>query len=198
MIQKQAKEQIAVKTIYFSMLGSMLLAILKWMAGILGNSHAIIADAVESTTDVFSSGFVLFGIKYSNKPVDKNHPYGHGRAEALITFIVAGFLAVAAFIIIYQGIKGMGMPRVLPKSWTLIFLAGVIIWKEISYRLVLKKSKETNSSSLKADAWHHRSDAVTSLAAFIGISIALIFGNNFKYADNWAAIFAAGFILYYS
>jgi len=91
----------------------------------------------------------LFGIKYSNKPADKNHPYGHGRAETLITFLVAGFLAVSAFIIIYQGIKDIGMPRFLPKSWTLIFLTAVIIWKETSYRLVLKKSKETNSSSLK-------------------------------------------------
>jgi cation diffusion facilitator family transporter len=86
----------------------------------------------------------------------------------------------------------------LPKAWTLIILGGIIIWKEISFRLVMKKSKETNSSSLKADAWHHRSDAITSIAAFLGISIALVFGKGYETADDWAALFASGFILYNS
>ena len=140
----------------------------------------------------------MFGIKYSNRPPDKNHPYGHGRAEPLVTFLVVGFLITSATIIAYESIKNIGTPHALPKPWTLIILAPIIIWKEISYRLVINKSKETNSSSLKADAWHHRSDAITSIAAFVGISIALILGKGYESADDWAALFASGFILYNS
>lgn len=195
---KKERERTAVKTIYFSIAGSLALATIKWFAGIFGHSYALIADAIESTTDVFSSALVLFGIKYSNKPADKNHPYGHGRAEPLITFIVVGFLIASASIITYQSIKNIGTSHSLPESWTLLFLLLIIVWKEISYRLVLRKSKEIGSSSLKADAWHHRSDAITSVAAFIGISIALIMGPGYESADDWAALFAAGFILYNS
>lgn len=192
------KEKKAIRTIYFSIVSNTTLAIIKWIAGFFGHSYALIADAIESTTDIFSSLLVLFGIKYSNRPADKNHPYGHGRAEPLITFIVAGFLITSAAIIAYESIKNMSIPHELPRPWTLIVLGVIIIWKEMSYRLVVKKSKETNSSSLKADAWHHRSDAITSVAAFIGISIALIFGKGYEMADDWAALFAAGFILYNS
>lgn len=195
---KITNEQKAISTIYFSIAGSIGLALVKWLAGFFGNSYALIADAIESTTDVFSSCLVWFGIKYSCKPPDKNHPYGHGRAEPLITFIVVGFLITSATIIAYESIKNIQTPHELPKAWTLIFLAAIIIWKEISYRLVLKKSKETKSSSLKADAWHHRSDALTSVAAFIGISVALMGGKGYEVADDWAALFASGFILYNS
>lgn len=191
-------EETAIKATYFSIAGNTGLAIIKGTAGYFGNSYALIADAIESTADIFSSLLVLFGIKYSNRPADKNHPYGHGRAEPLITFLVVGFLITSATIIAYESIKNIGTPHTLPKPWTLIILAAIIIWKEISYRLVTRKSKETNSSSLKADAWHHRSDAITSVAAFAGISIALILGEGYESADDWAALFAAGFILYNS
>ncbi|MDO9000081.1 MAG: cation diffusion facilitator family transporter [Bacteroidota bacterium] len=190
------KAQTAIKTTYFSILGNTSLAIIKALAGYFGNSYALIADAIESTTDIFTSFLVLFGIKYSNKPADKNHPYGHGRAEPLITFLVVGFLITSATIIAYKSINNIGTKHDLPKPWTLFVLGAIIIWKEISFRLVLKKSRETNSSSLKADAWHHRSDAITSVAAFIGISIALILGDGYESADDWAALFASGFILY--
>lgn len=190
--------QKAVKTTYFSIFSNATLAMIKGVAGYFGNSYALVADAIESTTDIFASLLVLFGIKYANKPADDNHPYGHGRAEPLITFLVVGFLITSATIIAYESIKNIGTPHNLPKPWTLIILGAIIIWKEISYRLVIKKSKETNSSSLKADAWHHRSDAITSVAAFIGISVALIFGKGYESADDWAALFAAGFILYNS
>lgn len=191
-------EETAVKTTYFSIAGNTVLAILKGLSGYFGNSYALLADALESTTDIFSSLLVLFGLKYANKPADKNHPYGHGRAETLVTFIVVGFLITSATIIAYESIKNIGTPHELPKPWTLIVLGSIIIWKEISYRLVIKKSKEINSSSLKTDAWHHRSDAITSVAAFIGISIALYFGKGYETADDWAALFASGFIIYNS
>lgn len=195
---KMTNEQTAIRTTYFSIAGNIILATIKGLAGFFGNSYALIADAIESTTDIFSSFLVLLGLKYANRPPDKNHPYGHGRIEPLITFIVVGFLITSATIIAYESIQNITTPHELPKSWTLFILGAIIIWKEISFQIVLKKSIETNSSSLRADAWHHRSDAITSIAAFIGISIALIFGKGYETADDWAALFASGFILYNS
>jgi cation diffusion facilitator family transporter len=191
-------EQTAVKATYFSIASNATLAAIKGLAGFFGNSYALTADAIESTTDIFSSFLVLFGIKYSNKPADENHPYGHGRAEPLITFLVVGFLITSATIIAHESISNIGTPHELPKSWTLFVLGAIILWKEYSFRLVMKRSIESNSSSLKADAWHHRSDAITSVAAFIGISIALVLGKGYESADDWAALFAAGFIFYNS
>lgn len=191
-------EETAIRTTYFSIIGNASLAIIKGLAGFFGNSYALIADAIESTTDIFSSFLVLFGLKYANKPADKNHPYGHGRAEPLITFLVVGFLITTATLIAYESIQNIGTPHELPKTWTLYVLIPLIIWKEVSFQLVMKKAKETNSSSLKADAWHHRSDAITSVAALIGISIALYFGKGYETADDWAALFASAFILYNS
>jgi cation diffusion facilitator family transporter len=191
-------EQTALKATYFSIVGNSCLAIVKGIAGVFGNSYALIADAIESTTDIFSSFLVLFGIKYSNRPADANHPYGHGRAEPLVTFLVVGFLITSATIIAYESIINIGTPHELPKPWTLIVLGVIIFWKEFSFRLVMKRGIQTNSSSLKADAWHHRSDAITSIAAFIGISIAIILGKGYESADDWAALFASGFILYNS
>ena len=195
---KQTNKQIAVNATYFSILGNVGLALAKWVTGYFGHSYALIADAIESTSDVFSSTLVLFGLKYSSKPADKNHPYGHGRLEPLITFIVVGFLVVSAVVIAYNSIKNMMTPHELPKPYTLIVLLVIILVKEFSYRFIVKKSKQTKSLSLKADAWHHRSDAITSVAAFIGITVALIFGKGFESADDWAALFASFFILYNS
>lgn len=190
--------KIAIKATYFSIAGNTALAIVKGLAGFFGNSYALLADAIESITDVFASFLVLFGLKYANRPADKNHPYGHGRAEPLFTFLIVGFLIASALGIAYVSIKNIGTPHELPGVWTLFVLVPIIIWKEISFQLVMKKAKQTNSSSLKADAWHHRSDAITSVAALIGISIALYFGKGYETADDWAALFASGFILYNS
>jgi len=191
-------EEKAIKTTYLSIAANTGLAIVKGLAGFFGNSFALIADAIESATDIFSSFLVLFGLKYASRPADDNHPYGHGRVEPLITFMVVGFLITSALVIAYQSIKNINTPHELPKAWTLFVLGGIIIWKELSYRFVVKKSMETNSSSLRADAWHHRSDAITSIAAFIGISIAILLGEGYETADDWAALFAAVFILYNS
>ena len=191
-------EATAIRTTYFSIIGNTCIAIIKGIAGIFGNSFALFADAIESLTDIFASILVLLGLKYANRPADKNHPYGHGRAEPLITFLVVGFLVTSATIIAYESIINIGTQHELPKLWTLFVLGPLIIWKEISYRLVIKKAMETNSSSLKADAWHHRSDAITSIAAFVGISIALYFGKGYESADDWAALLAAVFIFYNS
>lgn len=189
-------EKSAIRTIYFSLIGNTLLAIIKALAGFFGNSYALIADAIESTTDIFSSLLVLFGLKYSERPADHNHPYGHGKIEPLITFIVVAFLVASAIFIAHESIENIRTPQQAPKPWTLLILSGIILWKEISFQIIIRKSRETNSSSLRADAWHHRSDAITSIMAFTGISIALVLGEGYETADDWAALFASGFILY--
>ena len=191
-------EQSAIRTIYFSIIGNTSLALIKGFAGFFGNSYALIADAIESTTDIFSSLLVFFGLKYAKRPADENHPYGHGRIETLVTFIVVTFLVTSATIIAYESIQNIQTSHKTPEPWTLVILGGIILWKEISFQIVHSKSKKTNSSSLKADAWHHRSDAITSVMAFIGISIALIFGEGYETADDWAALLASAFILYNS
>ena len=133
-------EQKAVKATYFSIVSNSSLAIIKGLAGFFGNSYALIADAIESATDILCSLLVLFGLKYASRPADKNHPYGHGRIEPLITFLVVGFLLFSAFFIAHESIKNIQTPHELPKPWTLLVLGAIILWKEISFRLVLKKS----------------------------------------------------------
>ena len=192
----QTNTEKAIQATYLSIIGNFMLAVAKGITGVFGNSYALVADAIESLTDVFSSALVLFGIKYSTRPADSNHPYGHGRAESLVTFIVVGFLLISATVIAYQSIINIQTPHEIPEKYTLIVLAVIILIKEIFYRIILKKGKETNSSSLKADAWHHRSDAITSLMAFIGISIAIYMGQGYETADDWAALIASLFIVY--
>lgn len=190
------KPNLAIRTVIFSILTNALLAAIKFLAGIFGNSYALIADGIESTVDIFSSFLVLIGLKYAERPADENHPYGHGKAEPLITFLVVAFLIISAFTIAWQAIKNIQSPHALPAFWTLYVLAGIILWKEISYQVVMSRSKKLKSSSLKAEAWHHRADAITSVAAFIGISIAIFGGEGFEVADDYAALVACGFILY--
>ena len=187
---------LAIRTVIFSMLGNAALAVIKFLAGIFGNSYALIADGIESTVDIFSSFLVLLGLRYAARPADENHPYGHGKAEPLITFAVVVFLVLSAFTIAWQSIQNIQTPHALPESWTLWVLTGIILWKEISFQVVLLRSKKLGSSSLKAEAWHHRADAITSVAASIGISIALFGGEGFEVADDYAALLAVGFILY--
>lgn len=186
----------AIGTSIFSICVNALLAVIKFVTGILGNSFALIADAIESTADVFSSFLVLVGLKYSTRPADENHPYGHGRFEVISTFAVIGFLVISATVIAYESILNIRTPHSTPETFTLYVLGGIILFKELSYRYVIRKSKETQSSSLKADAWHHRSDAITSVMAFIGISVAVLLGEGFEAADDWAALIASGIIVY--
>lgn len=192
----EARVEQALSASRFSVVSNVLLAGVKWAAGIFGNSYALIADAIESTTDIVASLLVWAGLRYAARPADANHPYGHGRLEPLITFLVVGFLIASALFIAHESIVHIRTPHAPPAPWTLVVLGLLILWKEGSYRYVLRRSRETGSSSLKADAWHHRSDAITSVAAFAGIAAALLLGPGFEEADDWAALFAAVFILY--
>jgi len=186
----------AKKTIVLSLLGNICFAILKAFVGIIGNSYALIADAIESISDVFTTIIIMLGFKYASKPADEDYPYGHGKIEPLVTFIVVLCLIGAAIFIAYESIQNIATPHPLPKVFTLYFLAVVIFVKELFYRIILKKAKETKSTSLEADAWHHRSDAISSIMAFIGISIALYLGEGYESADDYAALFASLIIVY--
>lgn len=190
------RSKTALRTSVFSIVGNILFAIIKFLAGIFGNSYALIADAIESTADVFSSVLVWAGLKYSTRPPDENHPYGHGRFETLSTFAVIGFLVVSATVIAYESIQNIKTPHEGPKVFTLYVLGGIILFKELSFQYVIRKSKQTNSSSLKADAWHHRSDAITSVMAFIGIAFAIFLGEGYEAADDVAALLASGIIIF--
>ena len=168
----------------------------KGTAGVLGNSYALIADAIESATDIVSSGIVWLGLRTAAREPDDNHPYGHGKAEPLAALLVAGALMAAAVYIAYESLVRIQTPHALPARFTLAVLAVIIILKETLYRRVLRVGTEVDSSAVKADAWHHRADAITSATAFVGISIALIGGPGYESADDWAALVACGFILY--
>jgi len=192
----QTNQKKAIETSLFSFILNILFTLVKGITGILGNSYALIADAIESLTDVFSSLLVLMGLKYASRPADENHPYGHGKAEPLITFAVVGFLVISATIIAYESIQHIITPHKNPEFFTLYVLIGVVFIKEIIFRYINKKSKETHSSSLKADAWHHRSDAVSSAVAAIGISIAIFMGKGYESADDWAALVTSCLILF--
>lgn len=185
-----------IRSTLIGIITSIFLAIIKGTAGILGNSYALVADAIESTSDVFTSIIVLAGLKIASKPRDMNHPYGHGKAEPIAGMIVASALFIAAIIIIVQSIHEIITPHHAPASFTLLVLIAVVITKELLFRFVIKVGENIESTSVKNDAWHHRSDAITSLAAFIGISIALIGGKGYEEADDYAALFASAIIIF--
>lgn len=185
-----------VRTTIIGIITSMLLAAIKAVAGILGNSYALIADAIESASDVFTSIVVLAGLRIAQLPPDQKHPYGHGKAEPFAGIVVAIALFVAAIIIISQSIHEIITPHHAPAPFTLIVLVVVVLTKEFLFRYIIKVGTEVNSIAVKNDAWHHRSDAFTSGAAFIGISIALIGGEGYEQADDFAALFASGVIIF--
>ncbi|MGA2280128.1 MAG: cation diffusion facilitator family transporter [Verrucomicrobiota bacterium] len=166
----------------------------KLAAGIVGHSHALVADAVESFADIFSSLIVWRGLVVAAVPADEDHPYGHGKAEPIASAIVAAMLLGAALWIALKAFGEIMKPHLSPSPFTLIVLLVVVAVKEGLFRFVSREGKAMDSSVIKTDAWHHRSDAITSVAAGIGISVALIGGKGFEAADDVAAIAAAGVI----
>ena len=167
------------------------LVLVKLIAGIIGHANALVADAVESSADIFSSLIVWMGLSIASRPADEDHPYGHGKAEPLAAAVVSLMLLGAAIGISIMAIREIVTPHHLPAPFTLFVAAGVIIIKEALYRRVSRVGKEVGSTAIAADAWHHRADATSSLAAFIGISIALWGGRGWEAADDWAALVAA-------
>jgi cation diffusion facilitator family transporter len=172
------------------------LALIKMTAGVLGHSYALIADAIESTADIFSSLIVWGGLRISARAPDEDYPFGYGKAESLAATIVSLMLLGAAILIAVQAAAEIHSPHQRPASFTLAVLVLVIVVKEILFRKVFTVGEEVGSTAVRADAWHHRSDAITSCAAFIGISIAVLGGPGWQDADDWAAIAAAAVIFY--
>jgi cation diffusion facilitator family transporter len=172
------------------------LAMIKIMAGVLGNSYALVADGIESTADIMTSLVVWGGLRVAARPANSQHPYGYGKAETLGGLVTSGGLILAAIIIAVQSIREILTPHHLPHWSTLLVLVLVVAVKESMARWASKAGAEAHSVSLQADAWHHRSDALTSLSAFVGISIGLIGGKGYEPADDYAALVACLVILY--
>lgn len=178
-----------------------LLVAAKLVAGITGNTYALIADAVESAADIFSSLIVWSGLTIASQPADEDHPYGHGKAESLAASAVAVMLLAAAIGIATQAVREIRTPHHTPAPWTLLVLVAVIVVKWLLARRVRTVALDIGSTAVKADAFHHLSDAFTSAAAFIGITIAVAGsrwrgGSGWESADDWAALFAAAIIAY--
>jgi cation diffusion facilitator family transporter len=170
------------------------LVLVKLVAGIVGHAYALIADAIESTTDLFGSLVVWAGLRYTTRPANDDFPYGYGKAETLASLVVSLMLLGAAVGIAAAAVGEIRTPHHLPAPFTLVVLLLVVVVKEALFRTVLRVSDQTGSRAVRADAWHHRSDALTSAAAFVGISIALWGGPGWESADDWAALVAAGVI----
>ena len=178
----------------FGLLVNAVLVLVKVTTGILGNSYALVADGVESTLDIFSSLIVVRGLTIAGRTADERYHFGYAKAESVASAAVAVLLLVAAVGISIQAVREILTPHHVPAPYTLIVLVVVIAAKELLFRRVLHVGTELGSMAVKADAWHHRSDAITSAAAFIGIAIALIGGEAWAAADDWAALLASGLI----
>jgi cation diffusion facilitator family transporter len=168
----------------------------KCSAGLLGNSFALVADGLESFADVLGGLAVYFGLRIAAKPPDADHPYGHGKAEPIAAVVVNLALIAAACGVIYEGIREIIAPHPAPAPYTLVVLTAVMIIKGLLFRQVQSVGESIGSLAVKSDAWHHRSDALTSAFAFVGISIAILGGPGWEAADGWAALGAALVILY--
>ena len=172
------------------------LAAVKFAAGIIGHSQALVADGVESMLDIFSSLMVWGGFRIAARPPDADHPYGHGKAEPLASLLVALAIFLATWWIGARGVAGILHPGPAPSWATLVVLVVVVAVKELFSRRMMRLSRAMGSSALKDEAWHHRSYALTSAAAFIGISIAVVGGPGYERADAWAALAACAVIAY--
>jgi cation diffusion facilitator family transporter len=172
------------------------LAVLKIVAGVVGHSYALIADGIESSADILSSTIVWGGLRIAARDADDEYPFGYGKAESVAASIVALMLIGAAIGIAVQASREIVTPHHAPAPFTLVVLVAVVAIKELLFRRIAAVGRSVASEAVLADAWHHRSDAITSAAAFVGISIALVGGPGWEEADDWAALAAAGVIVF--
>lgn len=182
--------QTGARVALFGLVINIVLASAKIAAGVLGNAYVLIADGIESALDVAGSLVIWGGLKFAARPPDATHPYGHGKAEPIAAVVVAISVLAAALGLAIQSVRELFLPHHAPAPFTLIVLVIVVITKEFLYRYVIRFGRNVESTAVQTDAWHHRTDAMTSVAAFIGISISLVGGDAWQSADNWAALFA--------
>lgn len=176
------------------------LIVLKFAAGILGRSSAMVADAVHSLTDFITDIIVLIFVRISGKPHDENHGYGHGKFETFATMIIGLILAAAGFALFANGLRLVISSlngEMLPEpTWIALVVAIVsIISKEILYRYTVRTGRDLRSDAVVANAWHHRSDAISSLGTLIGIGGAMFLGENWRILDPLAAVIVSLFII---
>jgi cation diffusion facilitator family transporter len=178
----------------FGLIVNVLLATAKIFAGAIGHAYVLIADGIESALDVGGSVVIWGGLTVAARPPDRTHPYGHGKAEPIAAVIVAVGVLAAAIGLAIQSVREIFLPHHGPAPWTLAVLIVAIIVKEVLFRYVIRFGRKVESTAVKTDAWHHRIDAMTSAAAFIGISLALVGGKKWQSADDWAALVACALI----
>jgi cation diffusion facilitator family transporter len=186
--------QTTARVALFGMIVNSIFAVAKIVGGLLGHAYVLIADGIESALDVGGSFVIWSGLKVAARPPDASHPYGHGKAEPIAAVIVAVGVLVAAVGLAIQSVREIFLPHHAPAPYTLVILIVVIVIKETLFRYVNRIGREVESTAVQTDAWHHRSDALTSAAAFVGISAALIGGERWQSADDWAALFACAVI----
>jgi cation diffusion facilitator family transporter len=186
--------QTGARVALFGMLVNLIFAAAKILGGLFGHAYVLIADGIESGLDIAGSFVIWGGLKFAARPPDETHPYGHGKAEPIAAVIVAIGVLAAALGLAIQSVREILTPHHGPAPFTLGILIVVIVVKEILFRYVNRIGHHVESTAVQTDAWHHRSDALTSAAAFIGISIALIGGSGWQSADDWAALFACAVI----
>ncbi len=174
---------------------NVVLMLVKIGVGLVGNSYALVADGIESASDIFSSLITWAGFRFSLRPADEAHPFGHGKLEALAGGFAGVTLLAAAGVIAASSVSEILTPHHAPEWFTLPVLIGVVVVKEFLSRRILSAGEELGSTALRGDAWHHRSDAISSGAAAIGITVALIGGPGYEAADDWAALVACGIIV---
>src|SRR5213593_673097 len=186
--------QTGARVALLGMVINLALAAAKIISGLVGNAYVLIADGIESALDITGSMVIWGGLKVAARPPDATHPYGHGKAEPIAAIIVAVGVLAAAIGLAVQSMREIFLPHHAPAPYTLVILIVVIIVKETLFRYVNRIGRDVESTAVQTDAWHHRSDALTSAAAFIGISVALIGGKRWQSADDWAALFACAVI----
>ena len=172
------------------MIVNLIFAAAKIFGGLIGNAYVLIADGIESALDIAGSLIIWGGLKFAARPPDETHPYGHGKAEPIAAVVVAVGVLAAALGLAIESVREIRTPHHGPAPFTLGILIVVIVVKEILFRYVNRVGRDVESTAVQTDAWHHRSDALTSAAAFIGITAALIGGRGWESADDWAALFA--------
>ena len=188
-----------IRAAQLGLLVNAVLAVVKLVAGILGNSYALVADAIESTADVFASLVVWGGLHVAGRDPDENYPFGYGKAEVLAAVAVALLLLGAAIGIALEAVREIRTPHEVPAAWTLGVLVAVMVAKAMLSRRTRAVGSDIGSVAVQADAFHHLSDAITSAAAFVGITLAVVgsrrTGNAaWAAADDWAALVAAAVI----
>ncbi len=186
--------QTGARIVLFGLVINVFLASAKILAGLFGHAYVLIADGIESALDVGGSIVIWGGLKVAARPPDATHPYGHGKAEPIAAVVVAVGVLAAALGLAVQSMREIFLPHHAPAAYTLVVLIVAVIVKEILYRYVIRFGRNMESTAVQTDAWHHRTDAMTSIAAFIGISVALVGGTPWQSADDWAALFACALI----